>query len=51
MARVCGPDGVLPNPSAQGLYRAREPVAAAGRGAVYMAAMGGSHPLAKRVGA
>ncbi len=41
---------MLPNPSAPGLYRAREP-AAAGLGAVYVAPMGGSHPLAKRVGA
>jgi hypothetical protein len=32
-------------------YRARGPAAAAGLGAVYVAAMGGSHPLAKRVGA
>src|ERR1700722_19340353 len=31
--------------------RARGPAAAAGLGAVYVAAMGGSHPLAKRVGA
>jgi hypothetical protein len=51
MARVCRPDGVLSNPSAPGLYRAREPAAAAGLGAVHVAAMGGSHPLAKRVGA
>lgn len=32
-------------------YRARGPAAAAGLGAVYVAAMGGSHLLAKRVGA
>jgi hypothetical protein len=32
-------------------YRARGPAAAAGLSAVYVAAMGGSHPLAKRVGA
>jgi hypothetical protein len=32
-------------------YRARGPAAAAGLGAVYVAAMGSSHPLAKRVGA
>ena len=31
-------------------YRAGGPAAAAGQGAVYVAAMGGSHPLAKRVG-
>lgn len=31
-------------------YRASGPVAAAGLSAVYMAAMGGSHPLAKRIG-
>ena len=32
-------------------YRAHGPAAAVGLGAVYVAAMGGSHPLAKRVGA
>jgi hypothetical protein len=32
-------------------YRVRGPAAAAGLGAVYVAAMGGSHPLAKRIGA
>src|ERR1700749_2321434 len=32
-------------------YRARGPAAAAGLGAVYVAAMGGSHPLAQRIGA
>jgi hypothetical protein len=32
-------------------YRARGPAAAAGLSAVYVAAMGGSHPLAKRLGA
>jgi hypothetical protein len=32
-------------------YRARGPAAAAGLGAVYLAAMGGSHPLAKQIGA
>ena len=32
-------------------YRARGPAAAAGLGAVCVAAMGGSHPLARRVGA
>jgi hypothetical protein len=32
-------------------YRASGPAAAAGLSAVYVAAMGGSHPLAKRIGA
>jgi hypothetical protein len=32
-------------------YRACGPAAAAGLGAVYVAAMGGSHPLAKYIGA
>jgi len=32
-------------------YRASGPTAAAGLSAVYVAAMGGSHPLAKRIGA
>jgi hypothetical protein len=32
-------------------YRARGPAAAAGLSALYAAAMGGSHPLAKRIGA
>ena len=32
-------------------YRAAGPAAAAGLGALYVAAMGGSHPLAKRIGA
>ncbi len=32
-------------------YRACGPAAAAGLSAVYVAAMGGSHPLAKRIGA
>lgn len=32
-------------------YRAGGPVAAVGLGTVYLAAMGGSHPLAKRIGA
>lgn len=32
-------------------YRASGPVAAFGLSALYVAAMGGSHPLAKRVGA
>jgi hypothetical protein len=32
-------------------YRARGPAVAAGLGVVYVAAMGGSHPLAKRIGA
>jgi len=32
-------------------YRAAGPGAAAGLGALYVAAMGGSHPLAKRIGA
>jgi hypothetical protein len=32
-------------------YRASGPVAAAGLSALYVAAMGGSHPLAKRIGA
>jgi hypothetical protein len=32
-------------------YRAAGPAAAAGLSAVYLAAMGGSHPLAKRIGA
>lgn len=32
-------------------YRAHGPVAAAGLGAVYVAAMGGSHPLAEYIGA
>src|ERR1700761_8788662 len=32
-------------------YRAHGPAAAVGLGAVYVAAMGGSHPLARRVGA
>lgn len=32
-------------------YQARGPAAAAGLGAVYVAAMGGSHPLAKHIGA
>src|ERR1700757_1947534 len=32
-------------------YRARGPAAAAGLGAGYVAAMGGAHPLAQRVGA
>jgi hypothetical protein len=32
-------------------YRSRGSAAAAGLGAVYVAAMGGSHPLAKRIGA
>ena len=32
-------------------YRAHGPAAAVGLGAVYVVAMGGSHPLAKRVGA
>jgi hypothetical protein len=31
-------------------YRARGPVTAAGLSALYLAAMGGSHPLAKRIG-
>lgn len=31
--------------------RAAGPAAAAGLGALYVAAMGGSHPLAKRIGA
>jgi hypothetical protein len=31
-------------------YRASGPAAAAGLSAVYVAAMGGSHPLAKRIG-
>jgi hypothetical protein len=31
-------------------YRARGPAAAAGLGAVYVAAMGGSHPLARYIG-
>jgi hypothetical protein len=33
------------------LYRACGPAAAAGLSAAYVAAMGGSHPLAKRIGA
>ena len=32
-------------------YRASGPAAAAGLSAVYVAAMGGSHPLARRIGA
>jgi hypothetical protein len=32
-------------------YRASGPAAAAGLSALYAAAMGGSHPLAKRIGA
>lgn len=32
-------------------YRTSGPAAAAGLSAVYVAAMGGSHPLAKRIGA
>jgi hypothetical protein len=32
-------------------YRASGPTAAAGLSALYVAAMGGSHPLAKRIGA
>jgi hypothetical protein len=32
-------------------YRVSGPAAAAGLSAVYVAAMGGSHPLAKRIGA
>jgi len=32
-------------------YRASGPAAAAGLSALYLAAMGGSHPLAKRIGA
>lgn len=32
-------------------YRSSGPVAAAGLSVVYVAAMGGSHPLARRVGA
>jgi hypothetical protein len=32
-------------------YRASGPAAAAGLSALYVAAMGGSHPLAKRIGA
>lgn len=32
-------------------YRACGPAAAAGLSALYVAAMGGSHPLAKRIGA
>jgi hypothetical protein len=32
-------------------YRAAGPAAAAGLGALYVAAMGGSHPLAKQIGA
>ena len=32
-------------------YRAHGPAAAVGLGAVYVAAMGGSHPLSKRIGA
>jgi len=32
-------------------YRASGPATAAGLSAVYVAAMGGSHPLAKRIGA
>jgi len=32
-------------------YRARGPAAAAGLATLYLAAMGGSHPLAKRIGA
>ena len=32
-------------------YRAGGPVAEAGLGTVYVVAMGGSHPLAKRIGA
>jgi thiol:disulfide interchange protein len=32
-------------------YRASGPTAAAGLSALYLAAMGGSHPLAKRIGA
>jgi hypothetical protein len=51
MARVCGPDGRATQSERPGAVPAREPAAAAGLGAVYVAAMGGSHPLAKRVGA
>jgi hypothetical protein len=36
--------------SAVGWYRASGPVAAAGLSALYVVAMGGSHPLAKRIG-
>jgi hypothetical protein len=36
---------------AQGWYRASGPAAAASLTAVYVAAMGGSHPLARRIGA
>lgn len=32
-------------------YRASGPAATAGLGALYVAAMGGSHPLAKKIGA
>jgi peptidoglycan/LPS O-acetylase OafA/YrhL len=55
----------MPNPAAVGgalfavagarcardWYRASGPTAAAGLSALYVAAMGGSHPLAKRIGA
>ena len=36
---------------ARGWYRASGPVAAAGLSALYIAGMGASHPLAKRIGA
>jgi hypothetical protein len=36
---------------ARNWYRASGPAAAAGLSTVYVAAMGGSHPLAKRIGA
>jgi hypothetical protein len=51
MARVCGPDGVLPNPSAPLLYRRASLLRWPDWAAVYVAATGGSHPFAKRVGA
>jgi hypothetical protein len=37
--------------SARDWYRASGPAAAAGLSVLYVAAMGGSHPLAKRIGA